>query len=69
MLEVISFLPVTVSQQEDHLKLDSENRDQKEGGACFALFTKPAKLVHVGPVPWSTRLLNPGEETCSVLVY
>ena len=32
-------------------------------------FERPAKLARGGPAPWSTRMLNPGEETCSVLVY
>ena len=52
-----------------------EKKKRKKGGerssssSCLALFERPAKLAHGGPAPWSTRLLNPGEETCSVLVY
>ena len=37
--------------------------------SVWHFFERPAKLARGGPAPWSTRMLNPGEETCSVLVY
>ena len=35
----------------------------------FGTFSRPAKVAWDGPAPWSAAMLNPEEETCSVLVY